>query len=215
MEQSKFSLLQEIRYQLRTALAQLSWYTDALHWIVTPRQLPIPHVLKQKTIQNLQSLYNAKTLVETGTYLGDMVEAQRGRFKKIYSVELSEELARRAKNRFSAYPNVTILQGDSSEVLKTIVKKIKDRSIYWLDGHYSAGLTAKGELDCPVLAELTLIFSQKTKLLPVILIDDANCFVGKNDYPTLTELRKFVKKKGPHYSLSISNNIIHLLPQES
>ena len=44
--------------------------------------------------------YNTDVFVETGTYLGDMINAVENNFKSIYSVELSEELYKRAKELF-------------------------------------------------------------------------------------------------------------------
>ena len=49
---------------------------------------PTPHIVKQMTIKEYHEKYKYEILVETGTYLGDMVEAQKKRFKKVYSIEL-------------------------------------------------------------------------------------------------------------------------------
>ena len=63
------------------------------------------------TIQEYQDKYQYKILVETGTYLGDMVEAQKKRFRKIYSIELGIDLFDKATKRFKNDKNVTIVQG--------------------------------------------------------------------------------------------------------
>lgn len=54
-------------------------------------------------------------LVETGTYMGDMVEAQKARFRKVFSIELSIDLFNKAKKRFSKDKNVIYVQEDSGD----------------------------------------------------------------------------------------------------
>ena len=78
-------------------------------WEKNGKPLPPPHIVKQMAIEEYRKKFHAEILVETGTYLGDMVEAQRNRFKKIYSIELSERLFKKAKKRFKAFPNIKIL----------------------------------------------------------------------------------------------------------
>src|SRR5258706_13689531 len=53
---------------------------------------PPPHPVKQTTIKEYQKQYEYSTFVETGTFIGDMVEAQKANFKKIISIELSADL---------------------------------------------------------------------------------------------------------------------------
>lgn len=74
-----------------------------------------------------------------------MVEAQKTRFKKIISIELGVDLFVKAKKGFKNDKNVVIIQGDSREMLPKILKDINKPAIFWLDGHYSAGITAKGD----------------------------------------------------------------------
>jgi hypothetical protein len=47
-----------------------------------------PHIVKQMAIAEYQQKYGYGTLIETGTYLGDMIEAQKKRFTHIISIEL-------------------------------------------------------------------------------------------------------------------------------
>jgi hypothetical protein len=146
-------------------------------------------------------------LIETGTYLGDMVEAQKGKFKNIISIELSVSLFEKARNRFRNDKNVQILQGDSGKVLPNILKEISEPVIFWLDGHYSEGITAKGEKECPIFEEIDAIFDS-LDLNHVLLIDDARCFDGNGDYPTIDNLVDYVKSKNVKYSVEVKNDII-------
>ena len=169
--------------------------------------VPPPHIVKQVTIQEYQKQYGHTILVETGTYLGDMVEAQKRHFNSIFSIELSPELFERAKKKFARDKNVTILRGDSSKVLPEVMKTVRGSAIFWLDGHYSAGITAKGEKACPVFEELDAIFSDNYQE-HIILIDDARRFIGQGEYPTIEELTDYIKSKSKNYQVDVKHDII-------
>ena len=179
-------------------------------WERNGRPYPPPHIIKQRAIEEFRSRFQTEVLVETGTYLGDMVEAQRNKFKKIFSIELSERLYKQAKKRFRTYPHITILYGDSGIVLNELIPTLNKPSLFWLDGHYSEGITANGEKECPVSEELAAIF--KSSFNHTILIDDARLFNGTHDYPTMDELKEMIERSGKKYSLQTSDDIIRLLP---
>jgi len=174
-------------------------------WKKAGKPFPPPHAIKRKVVKEYGKGLN--TLIETGTYLGDMVEAMRKDFEKVYSIELSRELFLKAQKRFDNSPNVTILQGDSGEILETIVRDLKAPALFWLDGHYSAGFTAKGNKETPIVEELKTIAD--SKLPHVVLIDDARCFTGEQDYPTMEELEKLSASLG-FTGFAVENDIIRL-----
>jgi hypothetical protein len=180
------------------------------HWELNGRTIPPPHILKQTVIQAYQQRFMLDTLVETGTYQGAMIEAQRRFFKKIISVELDPDLCQAARKKFEKYSHIKILEGDSGEVVPTLVPTLDKAVLFWLDGHYSSGITAKGEKECPIYEELSPIL--KSKYWHVILIDDARHFVGQNDYPTLEKLEKFVKKINTGYQMEVKDDLIRLTP---
>jgi hypothetical protein len=167
-----------------------------------------PHILKQRTISAYQKKYNTTILVETGTYRGDMIQAQLPNFKELYSIELNVPLWEAAKERFRNNPNVKLLQGDSGKVLHELVPTLSAPTLFWLDGHYCGTETSKGELECPIYGELKAIF--KSGIIHTILIDDARYFVGKRDYPTLKELTDFVHSTDQRYKLLVEEDIIIL-----
>jgi len=162
--------------------------------------------IKQSTIEEFQKKYGYNVLIETGTFLGDMVEAQRNNFKRIFSIELQYDLAEKARERFKEMRHVKILQGDSGGLLKTILTEVKEPAIFWLDAHYSGGLTAKGDKECPIYEEIDAIFA--TKENHVLLIDDARYFNGKGDYPTIDQLTKYIRDRDPRYKVAVENDII-------
>lgn len=182
-------------------------------WEKAGRPAPPPHYIKQQAIEDYQRSSGIEILVETGTFKGDMVFAQKNNFKHIYSIELSEKLFEEAKKRFQNDQHISILQGDSGKVLYRLMNEIKEPAIFWLDGHYSAGETAKGEKECPIYEELSAIFSQPNPG-HIILIDDARCFTGTGDYPTIEALSAFIKQNNPAYSLLVKDDLIRFtLPQ--
>ncbi len=168
---------------------------------------PPPHFVKQLIVSEYQNKYRYSTLIETGTYMGDMVEAQKNNFKKIISIELGDDLYKNAKIRFKDEKNIIIVKGDSGKVLPSILTDLNDPAIFWLDGHYSAGITAKGDKECPIFEELDAIFQSK-KLNHILLIDDARCFNGEGDYPTIEQLSEYVKGKNQNYQVEVKNDII-------
>ena len=101
----------EERKQKMSSLSQIN------DWKKSGCPLPPPHVVKQITISEYQQKYGYSVLLETGTYLGDMVESQKKFFKKVISIELGIDLYEMAKKRFKNDKNVEIIQGDSGKVL--------------------------------------------------------------------------------------------------
>ena len=168
---------------------------------------PPPHAVKQKVIEEYQKKHKCYYFVETGTFMGDMIEAHKRSFEQLYTIELSNELFLKATKRFENDKNVSVYSGDSGKVLYLVLNKIKSSAIFWLDGHYSEGITAKGDKECPIFEELNSIFSSK-KLNHILLIDDARCFVGVGDYPTIIELEQYVKSKDNRYKMKVENDII-------
>lgn len=166
----------------------------------------VSHYSKQKLIEKTAADHGLHTLIETGTYLGDMVFAMQDRFDTIISIELSERFYQKAVRRFKGFKQVTLLQGDSGLVLQQTVPQLSGAALFWLDGHYSGGLTAKGEKECPVYEELAAILASSYP--HVLLIDDARLFVGKNDYPTLEELTAFIHRYRPKATVHLENDAI-------
>jgi hypothetical protein len=182
-------------------------------WEAAGRPVPPPHIVKQRVVSTYGSLFGTTVLIETGTFLGDMVYAMRKNFETIFSIELSHDLTRTATRRFRGDPHIQILQGDSANVLPKILGTLSHPSLFWLDGHYSGGTTAKAEVETPVIAELKMIFEHRISG-HVILIDDARCFDGTHDYPTLDQLRNLVAlRTREQHDFTVSNDVIRIHPR--
>ena len=178
-------------------------------WLKSGKPMPPPRIVKQNLISNSKKETGYNILVETGTYQGEMIFYQLKNFKKLFSIELDEKLYENAKKRFKNCSNVTLIQGDSGKVLKQITDQLNEPAIFWLDGHYSAGVTAMGEKQTPIFEELRTIFS--TKINHAILIDDARLFAGTGDYPTMEGLTNFVHQYYPGLEIKVSDDCIQFV----
>jgi hypothetical protein len=178
-------------------------------WVAGGKLGPPPHCVKQAAILEYARAFGIETLVETGTYLGDMVHAMRGAFSRIYSIELDLDLYRQAQRLFGGAEGITLLHGDSAKVLPDVLAELDRPAIFWLDGHYSAGLTAKGEQETPIMEELNAILSHKVPN-HVVLADDARAFTGSGGYPSLRELRDFIGARRSGWVFRVDQDIIRI-----
>ena len=162
-----------------------------------------PQIVKQ----NVFLKYGIKDAiwVETGTYLGTTTSYLSGLFPHIYSVEPELKLYAAACKRFKD-KNVSLFNDVSENIFPSLLPKLTGDINFWLDGHYSAGITFKGEKDCPVEDELIAIeqnFDNFNKIS--ILIDDVRCFLPNNssysDYPSIDYLVDWARRMNFHWRI--------------
>jgi len=183
-------------------------------WKAEGKPVPEAHRIKEGLVEYYGLDYGIRVFVETGTYYGIMVDAMKDHFERIYSIEIDPLLYRNAVNDFSQYPHITILHGDSGEVLPSILEQIKEPALFWLDAHYSGGNTKRGNLITPIERELHHILGHPVSG-HIVLIDDAHEFVGTDDYPTMDSLQQLLLQRWPHYQLSVVDNVIRITNEES
>jgi hypothetical protein len=193
-----------LRIRIRVIRGRLFAKRKYNEWIRMSKPVPPPHVVKQNLIRKYKEKYRITTFIETGTYLGEMIYAQKNNFNQIYSIEIQPVLFKAAQKRFKKYAHITLLNGDSGEVLFKLIPKINERALFWLDGHYSGGITGKSNLNSPIINELKAIFMNNND--HVIIIDDAHCFTGEDDYPSIEELENYLKIYS--YQIQITDNAI-------
>jgi len=70
-------------------------------WVRSGMPVPPPDVVKQRTVKEYAKRFGLHTFVETGTFMGGMVDAVKDVFCQIYSIELGLELYENAKRRFA------------------------------------------------------------------------------------------------------------------
>jgi hypothetical protein len=178
-------------------------------WERSDRRQPPPPLVKQRIVRAYGEAFALRTLVETGTYRGDMVNACRHSFDRITTIELDDVLHAEARRRFRRYAHITPIHGDSGKLIGDVLQTATSPVLFWLDGHYCGEITAKGPADTPITAELRVILSHPVSG-HVVLIDDAHCFTGMNDYPTLEQLSQLVRALRPEWVLTVRNDIIRL-----
>lgn len=193
-------------------MSKLGQYFKVLRWKLAGSPPPPPHLIKQRMILRNLELFRPRIMVETGTLLGDMIEAMKHRFTQLYSIEISPQLAKRAQQRFAADGHVRIIENDSAIALKELVPTLQEPALFWLDGHYSGGDTGKGVKETPIMEELDTILA--SGLPHVIMVDDARCFGTEKDYPDMSELEAFVRARRPGARIFTRHDCIHVLPDQ-
>jgi len=125
-------------------------------------------------------------LVETGSHKGNSAVIFSSFFKYVYSIEISQRLYEHCKKRAEneKIPNLKFLRGKSHELLKQIVKEIKDPYVLFLDAHGSGSNSSYytsydkliGINGSPVQLEINAV---KYNLPKIILIDDLSDFYNR------------------------------------
>jgi len=166
---------------------------------------------KIKKITSTQCFFNIKTFIETGTYLGTTTKSVEKNFDKVYSIELNETLAKEAKSYFKNNKRIEIIQGDSGNSLNQILSKDNNKKLFWLDAHYSGGITALSNDfgHTPISKEISEILNKWVDG-SVVLIDDARLFNGSDNYPTYSDLKDFIFNRNNKLSMFIDKDIIHI-----
>ena len=179
-------------------------------WIYNGCSGIAPQPIKRIIIKSYLRNYKIKNFIETGTHVGDTL-AYMAADRKILctSIELSDFYFQLNKKRFVKYDNVNLIKGDSGIIIKELVKSIKTPTLFWLDGHYSGGITGKGALETPISMELDSILNSDIEG-HIILVDDARCFQGSDDYPILETFLDKVRKT-EKYDIEVSSDIIRMV----
>jgi hypothetical protein len=136
---------------------------------------PSPAQMKDCVLQ--RNGIEGATWVETGTYRGDTTLFLSTIASRVFSIEPAPALYRDAVERFKQLDRIKILNGVSEDILPGLLPDIAGDVCFWLDGHYSDGVTFQGKVDTPIVQELETIEKHLKRLGKVaVLVDDVRCF---------------------------------------
>ena len=144
--------------------------------------------IPEKLALSLRDRHGITTAIETGTYKAQTTRFLAENFANVYSIEMDEGWFNRARQVLNDLFNVTLLCGDSRQVLAQLLPTIKSPALLWLDAHWCGGAREDQlpEDECPLREELDAIRADGRS--HYILIDDARLFVGRPEYPHNPEL---------------------------
>jgi len=183
-------------------------YMDLQAWEQTDFSAPSPPFVKRICLS--RNAIPGSTFIESGTFLGETTRFLGDRYPKVISIEPEENLFKSAELKFAKNPNIRIIGGTSEEIFPNLIPILRDEVSFWLDGHYSAGITFKGEKSTPIMDELRIIESHLSNFSKVvIMIDDIRCFDPSipeySDYPTRTYLVDWASRN--QFSWTIEHDI--------
>jgi hypothetical protein len=180
-------------------------------WQRAGRPVPPPPPVKHAIVREYQSRFGARVFIETGTFAGGMIDAVRSHFDRIISIELDPGWHARAVARFRGDPRVTLLCGDSGQLLPHVLAALDEPALFWLDAHYSGPATARGAVDSPIVGELEAIRAHGIR--HVVLVDDLRDFTGDGGYPTAGELIEWIRTAAPDSVAEIRDDVLRWHPR--
>lgn len=194
------------RLSMHPLLRPFTEWRIHLQWVIAGRCIPAPPLVKQHILKQYQDRFRLGTIVETGTFTGETVEAFRSRSARVISIELEPALHAAARRRFASAANVTLMQGNSTALLPGILDELETPALFWLDGHYAGGGTA-GDGNSPLLQEVRAMLARPSRG-DVILIDDARQLTGKKGYVALDDLVALIRSERPRANVTVMDDII-------
>lgn len=182
-----------VKFGRRIGLSQPGIFSNILEtrsWIRRRYGPPSPNFIKRAVL--IRNSIPECTWIETGTYRGDTTKKLAKIARCVLSIEPDPVLYAKARFKLRRLSNVKLFQGLSEEILPEILPGIAGRVCFWLDGHFSGGVTFKGPQDTPVRDELSTIAKFIPKFDQVaVLVDDVRMF-GDADfdstYPSINSL---------------------------
>jgi predicted O-methyltransferase YrrM len=180
---------------------------DHLRWkFFRGRRQALSAIAKRRMILDELRSHNLRTIVETGTFLGDTTDFLSSRGYRVITLEVDPLLARLARARFDGRDNVRTIEGDSAKQMPKLVAELERAALFFLDGHYSGSGTGMGDQETPVVDEVEAILAG-ARDGSFVIIDDARCFGGRPDYPPLTDFLTLLRNRGVGDAVVKDDNI--------
>ncbi len=149
---------------------------------------------KVRQIRALARRTQSRVFIEAGTFLGNTAKRCSRNFAQVITMELDAELFSRASRYLERMTNVSCLQGDALQLLPGVLDRVDVRdALVYLDGHFSGGVTAHGELAEPACEEIAVLARHRAKINAVI-VDDFRCFGRDPGWPARSLLLRTIEK---------------------
>ena len=115
--------------------------------------------------EEITSATNTKfsNFVETGTYKAETTLMASEHFSAVYTIEIVKELYEYSKHKAqqASKNNITFYLGDSITHLPSIIPKVLDGAVFFIDAHQSGADTSNNGKHVPLLDELKIILSHR------------------------------------------------------
>jgi hypothetical protein len=161
---------------LREFVAWVRSFRDFLvKWPRNGFRSPAPQMVKRSLFKRYSG--QGTTWLETGTHFGRTTKFLAKHNLRVITIEPVHFLANHAKGRFRKQAKIEVIEGDSESVFEAAILRMTGDVAFWLDGHFSGGITHRGELVTPVAFELQAIEKCLKKFDTVtVLVDDFRLF---------------------------------------
>lgn len=203
MNSAEISLLQIIHH-IAKSHPNLHYYIDENNfpglgtWKHHGFPLPCPKTIKDSVL--LRHNLPDAVWVETGTYQGETTQLLSKVSSFVYTIEPEPTLYSNAVAKFEGNSRVTVINDISENALPLLLPELSGNICFWLDGHFSGGVTYAGPNDTPLVYELAHIEKFLKRFQAVtILIDDIRLCGRKHaygDYPSLDFLVNWSRSNG-------------------
>ena len=176
-------------------------------------------VLPHELARDLRDRLGLERAIETGTYRGRSARILASVYPEVLTIELDPELHRRAARRLAALPAVTAVAGSSRERLAPLIQPGRP-TLYWLDGHWSGGVTAGRDDECPLLDELRALANGHPD--DCVLIDDARLFLAPppaphkaEQWPSYDDVVDGIRAGHPAHHVEVIHDIVVAVPERA
>lgn len=179
-----------------------------IFWVLRGAEPPAPQSVKLSVLRRWSRL--GDQWIETGTYLGSTTAFLSKRATSVVTIEPEPRLAQLAERRFARKKNVTVINATSEDAFTNAVRELTGSVAFWLDGHYSAGITHRADEETPAKMELEAIAKEIGRFTHVtVFVDDFRSFSGsrkeKSSYPPRAFLVDWAESQG--FSWTVEHDI--------
>jgi hypothetical protein len=184
-------------------LSNLAGYVLDMMRLASGASINLHSYMKYVILRDLGRRTHARCLIESGTFLGVTAGRCASAFERVLTIELDAKLASQAAAYLRRFSNVEVIQGDALKILPQIIgRDDANRAVVFLDGHFSGGDTALGEMPEPAIQELAILAQHKERICGIV-VDDFRLFGVEPGFPGKSDLVAAVERSFPHLEFDL------------